>query len=134
MSISIEDRTAITDLVSLHGHFVDAGELDRLTELFTMDATYDVSDFGQPPLRGLAAVEQAALDLGDANPVGHHVTNVVITEVGDNAVSVRSKGIGVNADGGCGSVTYLDTVIRTDDGWRISFRKLRAHRAALGRG
>ncbi|HET6292013.1 MAG TPA: nuclear transport factor 2 family protein [Kribbella sp.] len=37
-----EDRTAITDLISLHGHLTDAGELDRQDELFTEDITYDV--------------------------------------------------------------------------------------------
>ncbi|MEU5002382.1 hypothetical protein [Streptomyces sp. NPDC021622] len=38
----------------------------------------------------------------------------------------RSKGIGVNADGTSGSVTYEDALVPTDRGWRISHRKVAA--------
>jgi hypothetical protein len=76
---------------------------------------------------------EAALALGDNNPVGHHVTNIVLTEVGPDEVAARSKGIGVMADGTAGSVTYEDTVVRTAAGWRISRRKVLARRRPLGR-
>ncbi len=39
MRLTQEDRAAITELISLHGHLVDSGELDRLHELFTDDIT-----------------------------------------------------------------------------------------------
>ncbi|WP_405915000.1 nuclear transport factor 2 family protein [Streptomyces sp. NBC_00728] len=79
MSLAVEDRLAITELVSLHGHLVDDGSLDRLKELFTADVVYDLTDFGEKPLCGVAAIRQAAWALGAANPVAHHVTNVVVT-------------------------------------------------------
>ncbi|MFI6390746.1 hypothetical protein ACIBHY_48460 [Nonomuraea sp. NPDC050547] len=44
----------------------------------------------------------------------------------------RSKGIGVNADGTSGSVTYEDTILRLGRGWRISHRKVIARRVPLG--
>lgn len=132
MTFTAGDRTAITELICMHGHLCDSGELDRLDELFTPDVVYDVSDFGQEPLLGVAACAAAGRALGELNPVGHHVTNVVLTEVADGRVHARSKGIGVNADGTTGSVTYEDTVLRTPRGWRISHRKVRAHRTALG--
>ncbi|MFE7746169.1 nuclear transport factor 2 family protein [Nocardia sp. NPDC057455] len=94
-----------------HGHLVDAGELDRMDELFTADVIYDLTDLGFGELRGVPALREAALALGDANPVGHHVTNVLITENDAGTVVVRSKGIGIDADGGCGSVTYEDVVV-----------------------
>ncbi|TDB90769.1 nuclear transport factor 2 family protein [Actinomadura sp. KC216] len=131
-TFTADDRTAITELISMHGHLCDSGELDRLDELFTPDVVYDVSDFGQAPLRGVAACAAAGRALGELNPVGHHVTNIVLTEIADDRVQVRSKGIGVNADGTAGSVTYEDTVLRTPQGWRISHRKVRAHRTPLG--
>lgn len=40
MALSVEDRLAIHDLVALHGHLMDAGEFDRLDELFTEDFVY----------------------------------------------------------------------------------------------
>ncbi|WP_255948622.1 nuclear transport factor 2 family protein [Streptomyces odontomachi] len=132
MSLALEDRLAITELISLHGHLVDDGSLDRLDELFTPDVVYDVTEFGQEPLVGVAAIREAAWALGAANPVAHHVTNVVITASADGRVRVRSKGLGVQADGSCGSVSYDDTVVRTPDGWRIDHRKLSPRRTPLG--
>ncbi|MFD5316899.1 nuclear transport factor 2 family protein [Streptomyces sp. NPDC127098] len=134
MALTAEDRVAVTDLVSLHGHLVDAGELDRLDELFTDDVTYDVTDLGGGPLQGLAAIREAALSMGELNPVGHHVTNIVLTELSADRVLARSKGLGVRSDGTVGSVTYEDTVTRTAAGWRITHRVVRARRTPLSAG
>lgn len=131
MPISPEDRIAVTDLIHLHGHLFDGGELDRLDELFTDDVVYDVSDLGGGQLVGVAAIREAALALGEGNPVGHHVTNVLLAELPDGAVRALSKGFGVNADGSTGTVSYDDTVVRGARGWRISRRKVLARRAPL---
>lgn len=132
MALSFEDRSAIAELISLHGHLFDGGELDRLDELFTPDVVYDVTDFGQPPLEGIAAIRAAALALGDGNPLGHHVTNLVLTRVEDDVVHARCKGIGVTTDGKVGTVTYEDTLLRSPDGWRITHRRVLVHRRPLG--
>jgi hypothetical protein len=132
MTVTAEDRAAIRDLVSMHGHLVDAGELDRMHELFTEDVTYDVTDLGGGSIMGLTALREAALALGELNPVGHHVTNIVLTDFLDNEVRALSKGIGINADGTAGSVTYEDTIVRGDQGWRISHRRILARRTPLG--
>jgi len=132
MELSEQDRIEISDLINLHGHLTDAGDLDRAVQLFTPDVTYDLDDFGLGSLHGTAAVREAALALGDANPVGHHVTNIVITWIDDRSARVQSKGIGIKADGTAGSVTYDDIVTRHPGGWKISYRKVTARRAALG--
>ncbi|MER6290351.1 nuclear transport factor 2 family protein [Streptomyces sviceus] len=108
VSLALEDRLAITELVSLHGHLVDNGSLDRLEELFTAGVVYDLTDFGQEPLSGVVAIREAAWALGAANPVAHHVTNVVVTASADGRVHVRSKGLGIKADGSCSSVSYAE--------------------------
>jgi hypothetical protein len=131
MALALEDRLAVTELIALHGHLMDAGELDRADEVFTPDVVYDLSDFGQGEVTGLAALKKAALALGAGNPVAHHVTNVVVEEVSDGRVRARSKGLGVMADGSCGSVTYEDVVVRVDAGWRISHRRVLARRVPL---
>ena len=133
MALQEQDRIDITDVVNLHGHFTDAGELDRAVELFTADVTYDLEDFGLGSLHGSAALREAALALGDANPVGHHITNIVIVQIDEHSARVRSKGIGIKADGTAGSVVYDDIVTRRPDGWKISYRKVTARRAALGK-
>jgi ketosteroid isomerase-like protein len=129
---SEQDRIDIGDLINRHGHLMDAGELDRAGELFTADVTYDLSDFGLGSLHGPAAIREAALALGQANPAGHHVTNIVITRIDERSARVQSKGIGIKADGTAGSVTYDDIVTRQPGGWKISCRKVTARRAALG--
>lgn len=131
MPLALEDRLAITELISSHGHLVDDGHLDRMEELFTGDVVYDLSEYGQPALCGVEAIREAAWALGGANPVAHHVTNVVVTSSGDGTAHVRSKGLGVQTDGTCGSVTYEDTLVRTPDGWRISHRKVLPRRVPL---
>ncbi|WP_019069152.1 nuclear transport factor 2 family protein [Streptomyces hokutonensis] len=134
MALTLEDRLAITELIALHGHLVDEGELDRLDEVFTPDVEYDLTDFAQGTVTGLPELVGASLALGDGNPVAHHVTNVVIEDSTEGGVRTRSKGLGIRTDGSCGSVTYEDTVVRTGTGWRISHRRVSARRTPLTPG
>ena len=131
MTFTAEDRTAITDLIALHGHLCDDGDLEGLRELFTADVVYDVSDVGGEPIHGVDALIQAGIELGEGNPVGHHVTNIVLTGITDDRVTARSKGIAITATGGCASVTYDDTIVRTDNGWRINRRVVELRRVPL---
>ncbi len=126
MALSTDDVLEIHRLLALHGHLVDGGRLDRLDELFTPGAVYDVSALGQGTLRGVDEFRAIAAAFADdeRNPVGHHVTNVVVTPDGADAASVCSKGIGILADGRAGSVTYEDRVVRTPSGWRIGSRRV----------
>ncbi|MDX5457403.1 nuclear transport factor 2 family protein [Micromonospora tulbaghiae] len=131
MTLSAEDKLAVHELIALHGHLMDAGELDRMDELFAVDVVYDVTAFGAGELHGCEAIKQAALALGDRNPVGHHVTNVYVIEDADGTVRAVSKGIGINSNGSVGSVVYEDIVRREAAGWRIAYRKVKPRRAPL---
>ncbi|GII80793.1 hypothetical protein Sru01_57750 [Sphaerisporangium rufum] len=131
MPLSTEDRVAITDLIDRHGHLADHGDLDGMAELFLPDAGYDVTDLGGGVITGTAALREAALALGDRNPVAHHVTNIVITETAEGRVRALSKGFGVSTDGTVASVTYEDTIVRGEQGWRIGHRVVRARRKPL---
>ena len=68
---------------------------------------------------------------GAANPVGHHVTNTVLTLTADGTVTAGSTFLGVRGDGTVASGVYEDTVVRTPAGWRISHRVVRARRTPL---
>jgi hypothetical protein len=126
-----EDREAIGETLSLHGHLFDGGHLDRLGEIFTPGVVYDMSAVGVGTFEGIEAIRSAALQLGAGNPVAHHVTNVVITGDGDS-VTALSKGLVLLADGTAASVTHLDTLRRQDGGWRISRRVISPQRTPLG--
>ncbi|WP_194922514.1 nuclear transport factor 2 family protein [Catenulispora pinisilvae] len=41
--LNAEDRQAISEVLSLHGHLFDQGHLGRLGEIFTPDVVYDMS-------------------------------------------------------------------------------------------
>ncbi len=82
-------------------------------------------------LAGIDEIRRAGLELGVGNPIAHHVTNVVITGDDDDEATTQSKGLAVMADGRCVSATYLDTLRRTEDGWRLSHRVILARRTPL---
>ena len=128
-----EDRLLIHELIGLHGHLVDEGDFHRLGELFAPDVVYDLRDYGGDELRGIDAIVQASRALGDANPVGHHVTNIVVEEYDGYVARVVSKAIGVRVDGSCGSVVYRDEVRKYADGWRIARRRVSPRRQPLSR-
>ncbi|RDI49339.1 nuclear transport factor 2 family protein [Nocardia mexicana] len=131
MAISTADRLAIHELLALHGHLSDAGDFDGMSEVFADDIVYDMTEYGAGLVRGRDALRDLALELGDGNPVGHHVTNVVITATDGDTVLVRAKGIGVTVEGTVASVTYDDIVRRTPEGWRISHRRVVPRRTPL---
>jgi 3-phenylpropionate/cinnamic acid dioxygenase small subunit len=130
--LTADDKWAIAETLALHGHLFDEGELERLDELFTDDVVYDVSALGSDVLVGIDAVRDAALQLGAGNPVAHLVTNVVITELDDDTATVRSKGTAVLADRGSVTATYVDTVRRGPNGWRLAHREIIPRRIPLG--
>ena len=96
--------------------------------MFTEDALYDVADFGAGVHYGAAAIGRLWAAPEAKHPLGHHATNIVITEGADGRALVVSKGIGVRATGSVNSVLYRDVVIRTPAGWRIVERIATARR------
>ncbi|HEY0237656.1 MAG TPA: nuclear transport factor 2 family protein [Friedmanniella sp.] len=122
--ITTADRFEIYELLALHAHVFDANELDRVDELFTPDATYDMRSSGLGLFTGVDQLRAAAGQMfasGHA-PRAHHLTNVVVTHADDDTATVRSKALMIMSDGGFHSVTYDDTVRRLDGRWRVSSR------------
>ena len=129
--LNVADRLAIYELLALHGHLMDDGAFDRLDELFTEDFVYDLTPLGFEQLEGADALVRASVALGDANPLGHHVTNPLVVDGDAAEATVRSKGIAVRSDGGAGTVVYEDRVRNTSSGWRIARRRVIPRRRPL---
>jgi len=129
--LTIEDKINIHELISLHGHLADSGRLDEFDSVFAEDITYDLESFGKGILKGVGAMRDAALALGEANPVGHHVTNIIVSEDEDGTVRAQSKGIGIRADGSCGSLVYSDVLEMQKNEWRIIYRKITIRKVPL---
>jgi hypothetical protein len=109
-------------MLGLYGHLIDQRRWSELDQVFTVDAVFDATSFGQDVTRSLAELlAHWTADLS-IHPLAHHVTNIVITEDADGTVRVLSKAIGVGRKGRVGSATYDDVVVRTPDGWRLAHR------------
>jgi hypothetical protein len=128
-TLKAEDRLAIGDVLSLHGFIFDAGELDRLDEIFTPEIVYDMSAVGIGVFEGIETVRNAAASMGDRGPIAHHVTNVLISGDKDDVARAQSKGLMLMRDGTLESVIHLDTLRRPDGQWRISRRIISPIRA-----
>lgn len=128
------DRQQITETLSRQIFLADENQLDHFGEVFTPDATYDMTRSGMGAFQGLEALTAAAGKLfasGHA-PLAHFVTNVVITETDESSASVRSKGLMIMHDGSPHAVVYDDTVALHDGHWLIASRVITPVPAADG--
>ena len=118
------DRQQIAETLARQAFVVDENELDQLGEVFTPDATYDMTRSGMGAFHGLDALRAAAGQLFTSGhaPLSHFVTNIVITETGDSTASVRSKGLMIMHDGAVHAVVYDDTVAVHEGSWLIASR------------
>jgi|SRR5579862_4122245 len=122
------DLLAIHELLALYGHIIDQREWQRVDELFTSGAVYDMTAFGLGRVVGTAAIRQLWSRPDAAHPLAHHATNIIVQEDADGTVRVLSKGLGVGANGRVGSVVYRDVVERTPQGWRLASRSAQLRR------
>ena len=120
--IDTADRLAIHELLGLYGHLIDERRWEELDQVFTADAVYDASSFGQGVTHTLADLLAHWTSDMSIHPLAHHATNIVVTEDADGTVRVLSKGIGVGRKGRVGSVTYRDVAVRAAAGWRLASR------------
>lgn len=129
MNLTTDDRLNIIDVINRHGHVCDANALDRLDEVYTPDLILDASELGRPalpsfdPARSLKAYIAAGKESAPGTTVGMHATNIIVGETADGA-HVVSKGLTVDEPGVTSSFTYTDRLVRNDDGWRISHRRI----------
>ncbi len=122
--LTVVDRQQITETLARHAFVVDENRLDQLGEVFTPDATYDMTLSGMGAFRGIEAMSAAAGQMFAAGraPLSHFVTNIVITETGESTASVRSKALMIMADGALHGVVYDDTVALHEGRWLIASR------------
>lgn len=120
-----EDVVRITQIEHLYGHLLDGRRWDRLGEVFTDDAAFDLTgaDLGAVTgkrYEGLAAIRALFADTQHA--LAHHASNVYVYRDGGD-VRVASKFFGP-APGGMLSAQYDDVAVRTPAGWRLRERRV----------
>jgi hypothetical protein len=122
--LSTDDRQQIAETLARHAFVADENQLDQFGEVFTVDATYDMTSSGMGAFRGLDNLRAAAGQLFASGraPLSHLVTNIVVTESGESTASVRSKGLMIMHDGAVHGVVYDDTLTLNEGRWLIASR------------
>jgi hypothetical protein len=135
--LTIDDRTEITETLALHAHIFDTHQLDRLDELFTPDAIYDMRPVGIGVYEGIDVIRAAGAQMANSGraPLAHYVTNIVLTTSTNNdTVTAQSKGLMIMGSGAIQGVTHEDTLRRHHGSWRISRRTVTPARAGTAPG
>ncbi len=131
MTVDATDIVLIHQLLGEYGHAIDAGDWNRFAGLFVADAVLDYTAARAPAV--FHGVEEILDYFRPANhPAAHHVTNIVVTEVGGK-VRVHSKFLApftrpshdpVRWYGG----DYHDVVVKgADDAWRFASKTCIPH-------
>jgi 3-phenylpropionate/cinnamic acid dioxygenase small subunit len=130
--VTVVDRQQISETLARHAFVADENQLDQFGEVFTPDATYDMTRSGMGVFQGIEALSIAAGQMFTSGfaPLSHFVTNIIITETGETTASVRSKGLMIMHDGSLHGVVYDDTVAVHEGRWLIASRVITPMRAA----
>ena len=135
MHLTADDRLDIIELPARYADALDRLEPERLREVFTTDAVWEVEG-GTTRLVGLDEI-MAFMGRSDVHPGAHLMTNIYIESVsadpqaGGPVVHLCSRGVfpvGPSDPRKPTSVfygRYADDVVRTDAGWRIRHRRYR---------
>ena len=128
------DRQLIAETVARLAFVSDEDRFDQLGEVFTPEATYDMTSSGMGSFQGVDALRAAMVQLSGSGhaPLSHFVTNTVITESSEATVSVKSKALMIMHDGAVHGVVYDDTVALHEGRWLIAGRVILPIRAAVG--
>ena len=127
-ALSLEDRQAITEVTIRYCWALDERDWEGLGEVFTPDATADLASARLSGLDAIAARCSAALSPLDVSQ--HLVSTHQVHVNGDTATHrcyLHAQHTKRGTEGGDNYIVagrYLDDLIRTDDGWRITHRIL----------
>ena len=118
------DREEIRCLLSKYNVNGDRGRVDLLAQTFAKDG---ILEFEEQPTQGRDAIFGRLSSSGtptEATVMRHHLGQCLIEIDGDHATG-RTYFALLNEVGLDHHGVYVDTFVRTDEGWRISLRKVR---------
>ena len=120
------DRVELHELPGRYGDAIDDRDWDRLERIFTDDAVFDLTDLGAPRLEGLAEIKRF-MDEDAQHPRTHLMTNIYADET-DDGVTMSFRIIALMAERRVFTASYLDEMVKTDAGWRVQNRVIKARR------
>ena len=124
---ALEDRAAIEKLVVSYFLAADGDDLDGVGASFTEDATFSSSGVQNSAGRAaiVAFIRQARAHMGLTVHTPHYVQ--LHEESADTARGIVGAHLELvlGDEAVYGAVRYVDTYLRTSEGWRISSRDMR---------
>jgi hypothetical protein len=114
------DRLELHELPGRYGDAIDDRDWDRLDDIFTADAVFDLTDLGARRCEGLDDIKRF-MDQEAEHPRTHLMTNIYVDEA-PTGVQLRFRIVALLGDGKVGSASYYDDVVKTPSGWRVSNR------------
>ena len=126
MNIDVADRLELHELPGRYGDAIDDRNWDRLREVFTEDAVFDLTGVGMRRLEGIEDIVQF-MNVDAQHPKTHMMTNIYVNTQ-DDTVTMNFRLVALLGKGLVGTASYYDHVIKTEDGWRVKHRECMIHR------
>ena len=120
------DRLELHELPGRYGDAIDDRDWDRLDQIFTADAVFDLTDLGAPRLEGLDAIKRYMAEDAD-HPRTHTMTNIYVDETAEGA-KLRFRILALLPERRVGTASYYDDVVKTAEGWRVQNRVITLRR------
>lgn len=119
--LSAADLAEIHQVLGLYPHAFDNKDDEALALVFASDAVVEITRGPGSVWRGLSGIRQLAHKIADAS-MDHHTVNTYVFVDEAGTVRARSRYIVILADRTVHNGDYLDELVETPDGWRISRR------------
>ena len=126
MTINIADRLELHELPGRYGDAIDDRNWDRLREIFTDDAVFDLTGVGARRLEGIDDIVHF-MNVEASHPKTHMMTNIYVDEQDENGI-MNFRIVALLGKGLVGTASYYDRVVKTDQGWRVQHRECMIHR------
>ena len=126
MTINIADRLELHELPGRYGDAIDDRNWDRLREIFTDDAVFDLTGVGARRLEGIDDIVHF-MNVEASHPKTHMMTNIYVDEQDENVI-MNFRIVALLGKGLVGTASYYDRVVKTDEGWRGQHRECMIHR------
>jgi 3-phenylpropionate/cinnamic acid dioxygenase small subunit len=120
------DRLELHELPGRYGDAIDDRDWDRLDQIFTDDAVFDLTDLGSLRLEGLPEIKRY-MDEDANHPRTHMMTNIYVDETPEG-VKLRFRIVALLPERRVGTASYYDDVVKTPAGWRVKHRVITLRR------